>query len=34
LKRVITVEYVPLIGAFNEIVLDCEALLLGVDTQR
>jgi hypothetical protein len=34
LKRVTTVEYVPLIGAFNEIVLDCAALLPGVDTQR
>jgi hypothetical protein len=34
LRRVTTVEYVPLIGAFNEIALDCAALLPGVDIQR
>jgi len=34
LKRVTTVEYVPLIGAFSEVVLDCAALLPGVDIER
>lgn len=34
LKRVTSVEYIPLIGAFNEIALDCAALLPGIDTQR
>jgi len=34
LKRVITSEYIPLVGAFNEIALDCAALLPGVDAQR
>lgn len=34
LKRVTTVEYIPLIGAFNEIALDCAALLPGVDVQK
>ena len=34
LKRVITVEYVPLIGAFHEILLVCAVLLQGVDVQK
>lgn len=33
LKRVTTVEYVPLLGAWHEIRLDCAALLPGVDRQ-
>jgi len=31
LKRVITVEYVPLVGEFHYIDLDCAALLSGVN---
>lgn len=34
LKRVTTVEYVPLIGAFHEILLDCAVLLPGVDVRK
>lgn len=34
LKRVITVELVPLIGAFHEVPLDCAVLLPGVDARK
>ncbi len=34
LQKVITVEYVPLIGSFSEIKLDCAALLPGIETRN
>ena len=35
LQKVITVEYVPLIGEFNEVNLDCQTVLLpGVDNGK
>lgn len=34
LRKVITVEYVPLIGSFSEIKLDCAALLPGIETRN
>lgn len=34
LKRVITVELVPLIGRFHEVPLDCAVLLPGVDPRK
>jgi hypothetical protein len=34
LKRVVTVEYAPLIGSFHEIPLDCAVLLPGVEIEK
>jgi hypothetical protein len=33
-ERVLTVEYVPLMGAFQEVQLDCAVALPGVDSSK